>query len=53
MNDQNFTTAFSVDHTPEEAFDAISNVRGWWSEEIEGSVDSAPSSLIATKTSIV
>ena len=31
-----FTAAFSVDQTPEEAFRAISNVRGWWSEDIEG-----------------
>jgi hypothetical protein len=36
---QNFTTAFAVDQTPEEAFDAITNVRGWWSEEIEGSTN--------------
>jgi hypothetical protein len=39
MKDQNFTTTFTANHTPEEAFAAINNVRGWWSEEIEGSTN--------------
>jgi len=39
MTTKDFTTTILVDNTPEEVFDAINNVRGWWSEEIEGSTD--------------
>ena len=41
MHDQNFTTAFTVDHAPEQVFAAINNVRGWWSEDIKGHAEKA------------
>jgi uncharacterized protein YndB with AHSA1/START domain len=39
MKQKDFSATFSVDQSPEEVFDAINNVRGWWSEEIDGSTD--------------
>jgi hypothetical protein len=34
-----FTTTILVDKTPSAAFNAINNVRGWWSEEIKGNTE--------------
>src|SRR5260370_42347361 len=39
MGNQSYTATFLVDQTPEEAFAAVNNVRGWWSGEIEGGTD--------------
>jgi hypothetical protein len=37
MATSDFTITLSVDRTPNEAFNAINNVRGWWTEDMEGS----------------
>jgi len=39
MNNENYTTAFTVDKSPAEVFAAVTNVRGWWSGEIDGRTD--------------
>ena len=39
MNDQNYSTTFTVEQSADEAFAAINNDRGWWSEEVEGSTN--------------
>jgi len=39
VKSQNYSTAFTVDRTPEEVFAAVNNVRGWWSGNIEGNTN--------------
>ncbi|RFM27791.1 SRPBCC family protein [Deminuibacter soli] len=39
MTTTDFETSFTVNHTPREVFNAINNVRGWWSAEVEGRTD--------------
>jgi hypothetical protein len=36
MSERDYTTSFTVDQTPDEAFAAINDVRGWWTGDIEG-----------------
>ena len=43
MKNKNFTATLIVDQTPEEVFNVVRNVRGWWSgyylEEFEGNTE--------------
>lgn len=36
MSQEDFSTTIPVSQTPEEVFAAVTNVRGWWSEDIDG-----------------
>jgi uncharacterized protein YndB with AHSA1/START domain len=36
MSEQSWTTSFTVDRTPGAVYEAITDVRSWWLEQIEG-----------------
>jgi hypothetical protein len=36
MTIQSYSTTFQLNQTPKQVFDAVANVRGWWSGNIEG-----------------
>jgi Activator of Hsp90 ATPase homolog 1-like protein len=39
MTTSHYSTAFVVPQNPEQVFNAINNVRGWWSENIKGDTE--------------
>jgi len=39
MKNKNLNHSFTVNKTPKEVFDAINNVRGWWSGQIDGKTE--------------
>src|SRR3954451_13577845 len=41
MTDQSTTITLEVDQSPEEVFDAVTDVRGWWSKNLEGGTSAA------------
>ncbi|MEW9550668.1 SRPBCC domain-containing protein [Nonomuraea sp. NPDC050783] len=38
---RHFTTTVTVDKSPQEAFEGVTDVRGWWSEDVKGVTDQA------------
>ncbi len=46
MKNDDFTTTFAVPATAQQVFKAVTNVRGWWSENIEGATDKLNSEFI-------
>jgi uncharacterized protein YndB with AHSA1/START domain len=39
MTEDNLPITFTVDQSPDEVFAAVTDVRGWWSGEIDGDTD--------------
>lgn len=46
MKQQDFVTIIEIEATPQQVFDAVNNVRGWWSENIEGETGTLDSEFL-------
>ena len=46
MKNRDFTTTIAVDAAPQKVFNAVNNVRGWWSENIVGDTDQPDSEFL-------
>lgn len=40
---KDFTTSIVVSQSPQEVFDAVNNVRGWWGRNVDGDTDAVGS----------
>jgi uncharacterized protein YndB with AHSA1/START domain len=39
VDQQSYTTTVTIDRSPSEVYDAVNDVRGWWSQQVEGRTD--------------
>lgn len=46
MDQNNYTTSFTVDQSPEQVFSAVCDVKSWWSGEISGTSDTLGAEFI-------
>ena len=52
MSDSSQTTEIFVPHSPEQVFNAVTNVRGWWNEEIDGGTTDVGGFTVSVGTEI-
>jgi uncharacterized protein YndB with AHSA1/START domain len=48
MSNSSYATRFTVDASPRQVFDAVTNVRGWWAENIQGETAAAGDEFVQT-----